>query len=55
MSWVLDNLDLTQTLGEDEFEKELAEQQSRLNALQRKAGKRGVSTIIVFEGAGNPE
>ena len=47
---VLDNLDLTQTLGEDEFEKELAEQQSRLNALQRKAGKRGVSTIIVFEG-----
>jgi polyphosphate:AMP phosphotransferase len=47
---VLDNLDLSQQLGDDEFEKEVAKQQSRLNALQRRAGKRGVSTIIVFEG-----
>ena len=47
---VLDNLDLSQKLSDEEFEKELAKQQSRLNALQRRAGKRGVSTIIVFEG-----
>ena len=47
---VLDNLDLTQTLSDDKFEKALAEHQARLNALQRRAGKRGVSTIIVFEG-----
>ena len=47
---VLDNLDLSQKLSDDEFEKELAKQQSRLNMLQRRAAKRGVSTIIVFEG-----
>ena len=37
-------------LSDDEFDRELAEQQARLNVLQRRAGKRGVSTIIVFEG-----
>jgi AMP-polyphosphate phosphotransferase len=47
---VLDNLDLSQKLSDDEFETELAKQQSRLNMLQRRAAKRGVSTIIVFEG-----
>ncbi len=47
---VLDNLDLSQKLSDEEFDKEVAKQQSRLNALQRRAGKRGVSTIIVFEG-----
>jgi polyphosphate:AMP phosphotransferase len=47
---VLDNLDLGQKLGDDEFEKKLAKQQSRLNALQLRAGKRGVSTLLVFEG-----
>jgi polyphosphate:AMP phosphotransferase len=47
---VLDNLDLSQTVSDDDFETALARQQSRLNALQRRAGKRGVSTIIVFEG-----
>ncbi len=29
---VLDNLDLTQKLSDDDFDKELAEQQARLNA-----------------------
>jgi polyphosphate:AMP phosphotransferase len=47
---VLDNLDLRQALSDDQFDSELARQQSRLNTLQRRAGRRGVSTIIVFEG-----
>jgi AMP-polyphosphate phosphotransferase len=47
---VLDNLDLGQALSDADFKRELAEQQSRLNRLQRRAGKRRVSTIIVFEG-----
>jgi polyphosphate:AMP phosphotransferase len=47
---VLDNLDLSQKLSDDAFDQELALQQARLNALQRRAKKRGVSTIIVFEG-----
>ncbi|HYJ93518.1 MAG TPA: hypothetical protein VEV86_02805, partial [Vicinamibacterales bacterium] len=36
--------------SDDAFEKQLAEQHSRLNLLQRRAAKRGVSTILVFEG-----
>ena len=47
---VLDNLDLSQKLNDDEFDRELAEQQARINGLQRRAGKKGISTIIVFEG-----
>ena len=48
---VLDNLDLTQTIPDNEFAEELAQLQARLNVLQRRAGKRGVSTILVFEGS----
>jgi polyphosphate:AMP phosphotransferase len=47
---VLDNLDLNRKMSDDEFERKLAKQQARLNALQQQAGKRGVSTIVVFEG-----
>ena len=47
---VLDNLDLSQKVSDDAFEKQLAEQHARLNLLQRRAAKRGVSTILVFEG-----
>jgi AMP-polyphosphate phosphotransferase len=47
---VLDNLDLSQKLSDDDFEKELAERQARLSVLQRRAIKRGLSTILVFEG-----
>jgi polyphosphate kinase 2 (PPK2 family) len=47
---VLDALDLSQRLSDKEFKTELAEQQSRLNLLQREARSRGVSTIVVFEG-----
>ena len=47
---VLDNLDLSQKLSDDDFDKELAERQARLSLLQRRAIKKGLSTILVFEG-----
>jgi polyphosphate:AMP phosphotransferase len=47
---VLDNLDLTKQLSDKEFKTKLAEQQSRLNMLQRRARRQGVSTVVVFEG-----
>jgi polyphosphate:AMP phosphotransferase len=47
---VLDNLDLSQTLSDNRFKREVAQQQARLNVLQRRAAKRGVSSILVFEG-----
>jgi len=48
---VLDNLNLSQKVRDDDFEKELAEKQASLGLLRRRAIKRGVSTILVFEGA----
>jgi polyphosphate:AMP phosphotransferase len=47
---VLDELDLDSRLSDRRFERVLAEQQGRLNLLQRKAGAAGVSTVLVFEG-----
>ncbi len=47
---VLDNLDLSQKVSDDDFDKELAEKQARLNLLQRWAIKHGVSTVLVLEG-----
>jgi AMP-polyphosphate phosphotransferase len=47
---VLDNLDLSQRLRDKHFKTKLAEQQSRLNLLQRESRRQGVSTIVVFEG-----
>jgi AMP-polyphosphate phosphotransferase len=47
---VLDNLDLSRRLSDKRFHTKLAEQQSRLNLLQRRARQMGVSTIAVFEG-----
>jgi polyphosphate:AMP phosphotransferase len=47
---VLDNLDLSQKIGDQQFARELPRQQARLNDLERRARKRGVSTVIVFEG-----
>src|SRR4029453_7484221 len=47
---VLDNLDLSQQLRDKHFKTKLAEQQSRLNLLQRESRRQGVSTIVVFEG-----
>jgi polyphosphate:AMP phosphotransferase len=47
---VLDNLDLSRQLSDTRFKTKLAQQQSRLNVLQRRARQQGVSTIAVFEG-----
>jgi polyphosphate:AMP phosphotransferase len=47
---VLDNLDLSRQLSDTRFKTRLAEEQSRLNLLQRRARQQGVSTIAVFEG-----
>ena len=47
---VLDNLDLSLQLSDKHFKTRLARQQGRLNLLQRRAGQKGVSTIVVFEG-----
>jgi len=47
---VLDNLDLDQRLSDARFHLKVAEQQSRLNLLQRWARQQGVSTIVVIEG-----
>jgi polyphosphate:AMP phosphotransferase len=47
---VLDNLDLSRQLSDKRFKTRLAEEQSRLNLLQRRARQQGVSTIAVFEG-----
>jgi AMP-polyphosphate phosphotransferase len=47
---VLANLDLSRRLSDHRFKTSLAEQQSRLNLLQRQARQQGVSTVVVFEG-----
>jgi polyphosphate:AMP phosphotransferase len=47
---VLDNLDISLKLTDKQFKVKLAEQQSRLNRLQRRARQQGVSTVVVFEG-----
>ena len=47
---VLDNLDLDQRLGGARFDAVVAQQQGRLNLLQRRARQQGVSTIVVIEG-----
>jgi len=46
----LARLNMTRSVDKGEYEVELARAQGRLNMLHRKAGKRGVSTIVVFEG-----
>ena len=47
---VLENLNLSQQLSDKRFKTRLAEQQGRLNRLQRRARRQGLSTIAVFEG-----
>jgi len=47
---VLDELDLSERLSDRRFERRLAEEQGRLNLLERKARAKGVSTVAVFEG-----
>jgi len=48
---VLSRLDMTLHLSKDEYKKHLKEWQARLNQLHRKALKKKVSAILVFEGA----
>ncbi|MBI4421999.1 MAG: polyphosphate:AMP phosphotransferase [Gemmatimonadetes bacterium] len=47
---ILDKLDLSRTIPEPEYDKELEKYQGRLNLLYRKAKKEGISSILVFEG-----
>jgi polyphosphate kinase 2 (PPK2 family) len=47
---VLNSLDMTQHLGKKEYQLQLKEYQAKLNLLSRKALKKKVSTILVFEG-----
>jgi polyphosphate kinase 2 (PPK2 family) len=47
---VLDRLDMAARLDPKDFDTALERQQGRLNRLQRKANKKGISTILVFEG-----
>lgn len=48
---VLSNLDMSQTVGKDEYKTELKALQGRANMLGRKATEKGVSTVLVFEGS----
>ena len=47
---ILGELDLSQRVGAKQYRVELERLQGRLNTLHRKAQRRGVSTILVFEG-----
>ena len=47
---VLAELDMTQRLGQAEFERALPRQQGRLNGLRRRAAERGIGAVLVFEG-----
>lgn len=47
---VLAGIDLSQTLDRDAYRKELAKQQAKLHQLSIEARKRGVSTVLAFEG-----
>jgi polyphosphate:AMP phosphotransferase len=46
----LKSLDMSRTLEKGRYETGLAQAQGRLNLLQRKAHRKGISTIAVFEG-----
>ena len=47
---ILSHLDMSLAVARKDFRAKLEGLQGRLNRLQRKAGKRGTSTILVFEG-----
>lgn len=47
---ILDSVDLTKTLESDEYTKQLEEYQNNLYELTIKAYKKGISTVVVFEG-----
>ena len=47
---VLSSLDMAQKLQKSDYREQLPERQARLHRLHRRAKKRGVSSILVFEG-----
>ena len=47
---VLSAIDVTQTMDRDTYRKQLAKQQAKLHKLSIEARKRGVSTVLAFEG-----
>jgi len=47
---VLSGIDLSQSLTRDEYRKKLAKQQGKLRRLSIEARKRGISTVLAFEG-----
>jgi AMP-polyphosphate phosphotransferase len=47
---ILSSLDMTLSLDKKSYLNQLEEQQGRLNRLARRAQKKGISTILVFEG-----
>jgi AMP-polyphosphate phosphotransferase len=47
---VLDQLDLTRTLPDEEYDERLPELQQRLRELSMKTLKRGIATLVVLEG-----
>ena len=47
---VLSTLEMTQKLGKQSYEKQLIAEQARLHQLHLEAKKRGVSSILLFEG-----
>jgi polyphosphate:AMP phosphotransferase len=47
---VLDAVDLTRKLSDKEYERRLADYQGRLSRLTQRAWKRGVGSVLVFEG-----
>jgi len=49
-STVLDMLDMSQKLSKEEYKQLLQQHQARLNELHRKALKKKISTILLFEG-----
>jgi polyphosphate kinase 2 (PPK2 family) len=47
---VLSGVDLTKTLGRQQYREQLAKEQAKLKKLSLEARKRGVSTVLAFEG-----
>ena len=47
---VLDQIDLTNTLEKDSYEKKLAKYWARLAKLNEKAHERGIASVLAFEG-----
>ncbi len=46
----LDDVDLTQRLSDDEYQRLLEKYQARLNRLTWEANRKGISSVVVFEG-----